>query len=223
MKRLFLVLGLVTVLLASCCNNNQKGAQKCDGKAEQKCEQKCDGKHDHKCDGKHDHDCKMNPEAKATFEKWNNWANLTVEEQTELVAQVKSCIDKCDAEMKAKCEARKAKCEARKAECEAKKAECDKKVECEAKKAECEKKKAECEAKRTEFEAEWANFDNLTLEGKKSLIDKKMQFCKERPHMKGNCEKHEHPKCDKAKAECGKVKAECKGHQHQHEGCDHQH
>ena len=58
MKKLFLVLGLVTVLLASCCNNNQKGAQKCDGKAEQKCEQKCDGKHEHanceqKCDGKH--------------------------------------------------------------------------------------------------------------------------------------------------------------------------
>ena len=43
MKKLFLVLGLAVVLLASCCNNNQKGAQKCDGKAEQKCEQKCDG------------------------------------------------------------------------------------------------------------------------------------------------------------------------------------
>ena len=70
MKKLFLVLGLVTVLLASCCNNNQKGAQKCDGKEEQKCEQKCDGhnheacNHDHqncekkceqKCDGKHEH------------------------------------------------------------------------------------------------------------------------------------------------------------------------
>ena len=49
MKRLFLVLGLVTVLLASCCNNNQKGTQKCNGKEEQKCEQKCDGKHV-KCD-----------------------------------------------------------------------------------------------------------------------------------------------------------------------------
>ena len=60
MKRLFLVLSLAVVFLASCCNNNTKGAQKCDGKAEQNCEQKCDGKHDHanceqKCDGKHDH------------------------------------------------------------------------------------------------------------------------------------------------------------------------
>lgn len=60
MKKLFLALGLAVVFLASCCNNNQQGAQKCDGKAEQKCEQKCDGKHDHqnceqKCDGKHDH------------------------------------------------------------------------------------------------------------------------------------------------------------------------
>ena len=46
MKKLFLVLGLVTVLLASCCNNNQQGA-KCN-KAEQKCEQKCEGhNHDH--------------------------------------------------------------------------------------------------------------------------------------------------------------------------------
>ena len=45
MKRLFLVLGLVTVLLASCCNNNQ-GTKKCDGKHEQKCEQKCDS-HNH--------------------------------------------------------------------------------------------------------------------------------------------------------------------------------
>ena len=47
MKRLFLVLSLAVVFLASCCNNNTKGAQKCDGKAEQNCEQKCDGKHDH--------------------------------------------------------------------------------------------------------------------------------------------------------------------------------
>ena len=53
MKKLFLVLGLAVVLLASCCNNNnQKGAQKCDAKQEQK----CDGhNHDHKCDG-HNHD-----------------------------------------------------------------------------------------------------------------------------------------------------------------------
>ena len=223
MKKLFLVLGLVTVLLASCCNNNQKGAQKCDGKHEQKCEQKCDGKHDHKCEGKHDHDCKMSPEMKATFEKWNNWDNLTAEEQTELVAQVKSCIDKCDAEMKTKCEAKKA-------ECEAKKAECDKNAECEAKKAECEKRKAECEAKRAEFEAEWANFDNLTLEGKKALIDKKMQFCKERPQMKkGCCKEHNHGECDKVQAcekKCEAQKAEtCQGHnhEHQHESCNHQH
>ena len=48
MKKLFLVLGLVTVLLASCCNNNQKGA-KCN-KAEQKCEQKCDKPCDKTCD-----------------------------------------------------------------------------------------------------------------------------------------------------------------------------
>ena len=48
MKKLFLVLGLVTVLLASCCNNNQKGA-KCN-KAEQKCEQKCDKPCDKPCD-----------------------------------------------------------------------------------------------------------------------------------------------------------------------------
>ena len=38
MKKLFLVLGLVTVLLASCCNNNQQGA-KCN-KADQNCEMK---------------------------------------------------------------------------------------------------------------------------------------------------------------------------------------
>ena len=74
MKKLFLVLGLAVVLLASCCNNNTKATQKCDGKAEQKCEQKCDGKHDHqncekKCDGKHDH---QNCEKKCDDKKQEN-------------------------------------------------------------------------------------------------------------------------------------------------------
>ena len=53
MKKLFLVLGLAVVLLASCCNNNnQKGAQKCDGQKVEACE---GHNHDHKCDG-HNHD-----------------------------------------------------------------------------------------------------------------------------------------------------------------------
>ena len=49
MKKLFLVLGLAVVLLASCCNNNnQKGAQKCDGQKVEACE---GHNHDHKCEG----------------------------------------------------------------------------------------------------------------------------------------------------------------------------
>lgn len=69
MKRLFLVLGLAVVFMASCCNNNQQGAQKCDGKAEQNCEKKCDGKHEHqncdkKCEGHNHGEGTCNKEAK---------------------------------------------------------------------------------------------------------------------------------------------------------------
>ena len=64
MKKLFLVLGLAVVLLASCCNNNnQKGTQKCDGQKVEACqghnhdgaacEKKCEGQKPEACKGDH--------------------------------------------------------------------------------------------------------------------------------------------------------------------------
>ena len=80
MKKLFLVLGLAVVLLASCCNNNnQKGAQKCDGQKVEACEghnhdgaacekkcdktQKCEGQKAEACQGHNHEGCNHQHEA----------------------------------------------------------------------------------------------------------------------------------------------------------------
>ena len=89
MKKLFLVLGLVTVLLASCCNNNQ-GAKKCDGKHEQKCEVKAE------CQN-HNHE--------ACVKKCDSVKPCCKYEQT--------CEQKCE-----RAQACEKKCEAQKPECE---------------------------------------------------------------------------------------------------------
>lgn len=107
MKKLFLVLSLATALLASCCNNNQQGAQKCDGKHEHKCEQKCEGHNHEACN--HDHqNCEMKQAC------------------TKQCDSIKPCEQKCEKPCEKKCEkpCEKAQnCEV-KAECQAKHEAC---------------------------------------------------------------------------------------------------
>ncbi len=74
------------------------------------------------------------------------------------------------------------------------------------KKAECDKGKEAC-----------ANFDNLTLDEQKAMLDKIMQNCKDG-----------HSGCKDGHSGCKEVKAEgCGGHNHDHghnhEGCGHNH
>ena len=102
MKKVKLVLGVfcLALLSACCCCNNKEKAGEC-----QKMEKKC-------CAVK----CEMTEEQKEFKAKWENFENLAVEEQKELIAKKKACIEKCKAEKK---EA-KAKMQAIKEELEAK-------------------------------------------------------------------------------------------------------
>jgi len=112
-------------------------------------------------------------------EMWEDFDNQPEDVQKELILKAKAKIDKCKAEMAAK------------------------KAECEHEKPECEVKKAACEAKKAECKAKWENFDNLSLEEQKALIDKKMQCKKENK----TCCKEKGKECSKAKegsSKCGR-------------------
>ena len=116
MKKLFLVLGLVTVLLASCCNNNQ-GAKKCDGKHEQKCEVKAE------CQN-HNHE--------ACVKKCESQKPECCNEQQ---ACEKQCEKKCDSvkpccKYEQTCEQKCERAQACEKKCEAQKPECEHQHEC---------------------------------------------------------------------------------------------
>jgi hypothetical protein len=117
--------------------------------------------------------CEMTEEQKADLAAWNDWDNQTDEKKAELVEKYKNCIDQ-----KAKC----CKKDGEKKECCKKDGE---KKEC-CKKELTEEQKKACE----EFKAKWENWDNLTINEKKALLDQKMECCK-------------------AKKECCKAKKEC--------------
>lgn len=105
--------------------------------------------------------CKeMTEEQKADMAAWNDWDNQTAEKKDELLGKFKACIDK-------------------------KASECGTKEECAEKKEACPEKEAACAA----FKAQLANWDNLTVDEKKVLIDSM-------------------PKCDKEKACCKEGKKE---------------
>ncbi|MCL1851279.1 MAG: hypothetical protein FWF70_07770 [Bacteroidetes bacterium] len=111
--------------------------------------------------------CALTPEQEAMFENWDLWADLDEIQQTALVADMKAFIDEC-----------KAKCEAK---CCAKEGEEVEEV--------CPEKAAKC----AEFKAKWEDFDNLTLDEKKAIIDQvlachKEKCCKEKEE--GCCAKH---------------------------------
>ena len=123
--------------------------------------------------------CTLTPEQEEMFTNWDLYAELEAEQQAALVGEMKAFIDAC-----------KAKCEEK----------CEKKCEKEGEEV-CPEKAAKC----AEFKANWENFENLTLDEKKTILDQVLACHKE--------------KCCKDKEEgcCKKDKETC---QHDHEGCD---
>jgi hypothetical protein len=104
------------------------------------------------CDKKHgEKECQMTEEQKADMEAWKNWDNQTTEKKEELVAKRKACIDKKMAEKSEKCDAEK--------------------------KEQCPEKEAKC----AEMKAKFDNWNNLTLDEKKALLDEMQpkKCCKE--------------------------------------------
>ncbi len=94
-------------------------------------------------------ECQMTEEQKADMEAWKNWDNQTAEKKEELVAKRKACIDKKMAEKSEKCDAEK--------------------------KEQCPEKEAKC----AEMKAKFDNWNNLTLDEKKALLDE-MSCCKQK-------------------------------------------
>jgi hypothetical protein len=110
--------------------------------------------------------CQMTEEQKADMAAWKDWDNQTIEKKEELVAKCKACIDKKMAEKKEQCDAEKTEA--------------------------CPEKKAKCE----EMKAKFDNWDNLTLDEKKALLDE-MSCCK-----KKCCKDGEKKCCKDGKKEC---------------------
>ena len=120
---------------------------------------------EHKCEG-HKKCCKeLTEEQKADMEAWKNWDSQTTEKKEELVAKRKECIDNRMAKKQEKCDA-------------------EKKEECPAKAAKC-----------AEMKAQFENWDNLTLDEKKALLDE-MPCCGKKQCCKGGNKKGCEKKCE---------------------------
>ncbi|MDR2010504.1 MAG: hypothetical protein LBQ22_08475 [Bacteroidales bacterium] len=136
--------------------------------------QKCEQEEKKCCKDGEKKCCKeLTEEQKAEMEAWNNWDSQTDEKKAELVENRKACIDKMMAEKAEKCEGKEGK-------------------------EECPKKAEKC----AELKAKMDNWDNLTIDEKKVLLD---EFA---------------PKCHKDGEGCkGHKDGEgCKGHK-EGEGC----
>jgi len=152
MKKLMMLLAVAGLIFASCCGGS-KTAQDVEVVEET---------------------CALTPEQETMFANWENWADLEIDAQQALVADMKAFFDEC----KAKCEAKK----------ECKKEEGEETEICPEKAAKC-----------AEFKAKWEAFEELELDAQKELLDMKLahiaKCCKEKED--GCCKK------DKEKA-CGK-------------------
>ncbi|MDR2511009.1 MAG: hypothetical protein LBC89_00790 [Bacteroidales bacterium] len=134
--------------------------------------------------------CEMTEEQKADLAAWNDWDNQTDAKKAELVDRFKKCID----EKAASCKKDGEQCckDGNKKECCKK--DGDKKECC--KKELTEEQKVAC----TEFKAKWDNWDNLTVDEKKALLDQKFECCKAKCEApKEGCKKEGEKKecCDK--------------------------
>jgi hypothetical protein len=114
----------------------------------------------------------LTPEQQEMFDNWEVWADLSEEQQVALVDDMKTFMDD---ECKAKCAEK-----------------CAAKEDAEEAEQMCPKKAAHME----ELKIKWEDFDNLTLDDKKALIDEIQAMhkcCKDKEEgEKTECEK----KCD---------------------------
>jgi hypothetical protein len=102
--------------------------------------------------------CTLTPEQQEMFDNWEIWADLTEDQQVALVDDMKAFMDECKAKCAEKCAAKEEGEEAEEV---------------------CPHKAAKC----AEMKAKWEEFDNLTLEDKKALIDEILaakKCCKEK-------------------------------------------
>lgn len=106
MKKLFVVLGAMAFVFASCSNPKETAVQE-ETQATHECQQK---------EKKHNHCKEMCAEKKASCEAWKDWENQTAEKKAELIAAEKQRIN----EKIAKCEAREAEIKVKKDEFKAK-------------------------------------------------------------------------------------------------------
>jgi len=91
MKKVKLLLGVLCLVFVTACNCCNKGNAPAEGECQKEAPK-----------------CEMTEEQKACFEKWQNFDNLPVEEQKEMLAGKKACIEKRLADKKAcieKCQA----------------------------------------------------------------------------------------------------------------------
>jgi hypothetical protein len=157
MKKVVLALGFACLFMVA-CNNAPKQGQ--DAPVQDCISMNQDSLQPEQC-------CQMTEEQKADWEafkaQWENYANLTNEEQVALVNAAKAKFDVCDSIRNANHPEGKACCQ----EAEM-----------------TEEQKAEFEAKKAVFNEKWANFSTLTLDEQKALIDQKMECAK-------SCQAHE--------------------------------
>jgi hypothetical protein len=147
MKKLMILLAVACLIFVSCGNKTQPAAVETP-------EETC---------------CALTPEQQEMFDNWEVWADLTEDQQTVLVADMKAFMDEC----KAKCAEKCAK-------------KCEGKEEAEEAEEVCPHKAAKC----AEMKAKWEDFDNLALDEKKALIDEILAAHKCCKDKKEGC-KHE--------------------------------
>lgn len=102
MKKLFVVLGAMSFVFASCSNPQETAVQE-ETQAKHECQQN---------KNQHSNCNEMSAEQKSCCETWKDWENLTSEKKVELIAVQKQKIN----EKIANCEAREAEVKAKKEE-----------------------------------------------------------------------------------------------------------
>ena len=147
MKKLFLTLGLASLMMVA-CNNTPKQEEVTE--PETPVTEVVEEKEEYPMHA-----------LKAEFAKWDE---LTDEAKAELNQKAASVFAEMDAKMEEMKAAGEGACQ-------------EMAEMTEEQKAECEAKKAECEAKCAEMKAKWENFPNMTVEEQKDLIMERLNGC----------------------------------------------
>lgn len=193
MKKLFLVMAAFCLIFVS-CNTKQVEAPVEETATHEGCQHNHDGKG---C-------CNLTEEQKAMFAQWKQFETLDAQAQTDLVVAMKAFLD----EKMSKCEGKKHECCGNHEGCQGEKHEgCQNK---------CEGKK-DCAQKHAEMKEKWANFEKLTIEEQKALIDNILEHQKKHASKHEGCGNHEGCQGEKHEGCQGHNHEGCQGHNH--EGC----